>query len=154
MSGSEPRFETTCSPAEADVATVRTALRAFNRLKAGKFPEQQLAVFARDRDDRIVGGATGEVTWGWLFVSMLWVHGDWRGRGIGARLLQDIEHAADRYEVTGYHLGTTSFQALEFYRRCGYALWGELPDYPPGHVNYSLFKHAVGHDRRATDGLD
>ena len=138
----ELQYETTNSPVEADIATVRTALRAFNRLQVGEFPEQSLAVFARDDRDEIVGGATGEVSWGWLYVSLLWVHGDWRGRGVGTRLMQEIENAADRYEVTGYHLGTTSFQALDFYQRCGYALWGELPGFPPGHVNYSLYKRA------------
>jgi len=134
------KYEPTESPADDDVAFVRTQLRAYNRSQADEQPQQKLAVFARDDDDNIVGGATGEVTWGWLYVDLLWVHEEYRGHDVGSELLEQIENMARQYNVVGFHLGTTDFQALDFYLKCGYEVWGQLPDFPPGHTNYSLRK--------------
>lgn len=145
------RYEETLTPESDDVATVREALRSYNRQHAGDHPRQELAVFARDASGAIVGGATGETHWGWLHVELLWVDDDHRGEGLGAQLLSRIENLADTFGVIGYRLGTTSFQALAFYRRCGYEVWGELPDMPPGHTNYSLRKNAAGRPRADRD---
>ncbi|MBT8136370.1 MAG: GNAT family N-acetyltransferase [Gammaproteobacteria bacterium] len=136
------KYDRTENPADEDVAWVRKNLVAFNRSQAPEQPQQKIAVYARDEQGTIIGGATGEVTWGWLYVEMLWVHEDYRGSGIGSRLLDDIEQLARKYNVVGFHLGTTDFQALDFYLRCGYEVWGQLPDFPPGHTNYSLRKKA------------
>lgn len=134
------RYETTVDPAEDDVAWIRENLVAYNRSQAGEQPQRKVAVYARDERGTIVGGATGEVTWGWLYVEMLWVHEEYRGNGIGTRLMTDIEQLARKYNVVGFHLGTTDFQALDFYLKSGYEVWGQLPDFPPGHTNYSLRK--------------
>lgn len=135
-------YEQTTEPAIADIAAVRSALQAFNITQAGEFPRQPLAVFARDGIGTIVGGAVGELHWGWLYIDLLWVDELRRRQGIGRTLLQRIESMADDYNVTGYHLGTTSFQGLAFYERCGYRVWGTLKDFPPGHTNYSLARRA------------
>ena len=34
----------------------------------------------------------------------------------------------------------TSFQALPFYQKYGYQVWGQLDDFPPGHTHYYLRK--------------
>ena len=135
------KYESSESPADDDVAYLRKHLRAYNRAQAGdELPHQHIAVYARDESETIVGGATGEVTWGWLYVEMLWVHEDHRNHGVGSLLMTKIEDLAREYNVVGFHLGTTSFQALDFYLKCGYEVWGQLPDFPPGHINYSLRK--------------
>jgi hypothetical protein len=38
------------------------------------------------------------------------------------------------------HLDTYDFQALGFYKKLGYGVFGELDDYPPGHTRYFLTK--------------
>jgi hypothetical protein len=38
------------------------------------------------------------------------------------------------------HLDTFSFQAPGFYHKHGYRVFGELPDFPPGHRRYYLTK--------------
>ena len=45
--------------------------------------------------------------------------------------LRGCEHA---------HLDTFSFQALPFYERLGYSVFGRLEDYPPGHTKIFLQK--------------
>lgn len=134
------KYHSTESPADNDVAFVRKKLRAYNRSKAELQPQRDLAVFARDEDGKMVGGATGEVNWGWLYVDMLWVDEKHRGKSVGSRLLREIEDLSKPYNVVGFHLGTTDFQALDFYLKNGYEVWGQLTDFPPGHTNYSLRK--------------
>ena len=139
------KFEATDSPPDEDVAFVRTKLRQYNRSRADAQPRHNLAVFARDDAMTIVGGATGEVNWGWLYVDLLWVDTTHRGLGVGGTLLAQIEDMARQYNVVGFHLGTTDFQALDFYLKAGYEVWGQLADFPPGHTNYSLRK--LSHDQ-------
>lgn len=38
------------------------------------------------------------------------------------------------------YLDTFSFQALDFYRKYGYEIFGELQDFPVGHQRYYLVK--------------
>ena len=92
-----------------------------------------LAVFLRDPDARVVGGAYGRVNWTWLHVSLLWVSPERRGGGLGTRLLAAIEEAAAERGCRQAHLDTFSYQAPDFYRRRGYEVFAELDDYPPGY---------------------
>ncbi|NND58682.1 MAG: GNAT family N-acetyltransferase [Gammaproteobacteria bacterium] len=136
------RYQQTVDPAAADIEFVRQRLRSFNRQHTREHPSQSMAVLVRDGEDNIIGGAIGEVAWGWLYTDLLWVDEQWRGQQIGRELLRRIERMADDYDVVGYHLSTTSFQALDFYRRCGYEVWGQLDNYPPGFTNYALARRA------------
>ncbi len=58
----------------------------------------------------------------------------------GSRLLGAMEQYAQSKGITHYHLETTRFQALPFYQKQGYAVFGQLPDRPPGHISYFLKK--------------
>jgi hypothetical protein len=51
-----------------------------------------------------------------------------------------MEQCAQGKGITNYHLETTSFQALPFYQKQGYEVFGQLPDMPPGHISYFLKK--------------
>jgi hypothetical protein len=37
-------------------------------------------------------------------------------------------------------LDTYSFQARPFYEKLGYRVFGQLPDHPPGHTRFFMFK--------------
>ena len=119
---------------------MRDRLREYNTSRAGSFTRHPVAVFARIDDDDFIGAISGEVFWGWLYIDLLWVHEDWRKQGVGSELMRHIEERGDDFDVIGYHLGTTSFQALDFYRKCGYEVWGQLENFPPGFRSYSLYK--------------
>jgi 8-oxo-dGTP pyrophosphatase MutT (NUDIX family) len=76
---------------------------------------------------------------GWLFVADLWVHADFRRRGIGSRLLAEAERRAAERGCHSAMLDTFSFQGPAFYPRFGYRLYGAL-DYPPDHRRFFLWK--------------
>jgi GNAT superfamily N-acetyltransferase len=123
-----------------DLRLVGEGLTAYNNQHAPEFNWQRLAVFLRDREGKLVGGLTGGTYWGWLYVEDLWVPDCVRRQGWGTRLLQAAEQAARRRGCRHVHLDTMSFQALPFYQKQGYTVFGILEDLPEGHRRYYLRK--------------
>jgi len=97
-------------------------------------------VFLKSAQGDWVGGCVG-VTWaGWLHVRFLWVTERMRGQGLGARLLDAAERHAATCGATAATLETHNPAALRFYQARGYAIFGTLADFPPGHSKYFLRK--------------
>jgi GNAT superfamily N-acetyltransferase len=129
------------APHADDLRTVRERLEQWNVVVTGRADWWETAVFLRDDDGTLRGGALGAVWASWLHVSILWVDEPLRGAGWGRRLLEALEADARQRGVGHVHLDTFSFQAgPHFYRRLGYEVFGELPDHPPGHTHYFLVK--------------
>lgn len=92
------------------------------------------------RDGELVGGLIGNTNWNWLFVKQLWVAESFRRRGIGRRLMIAAEREARQRGCMHAHCDTFDFQALPFYRKLGYSVFGQLEDYPAGHTRFFLQK--------------
>ena len=75
-----------------------------------------------------------------MYVDILWVHEDHRGKGIGSMLLAEAEKEAKARGCHHVHLDTMSWQAPEFYKKHGYTVIGILPDIPEGNQKYLLMK--------------
>ncbi|MEU0003231.1 GNAT family N-acetyltransferase [Streptomyces sp. NPDC006314] len=103
--------------------------------------EVPLHVWALDAAGDLAGGLVGHTWTTWLHVIYLWVDAGHRGTGLGSRLLARAEHIArtDR-GCTASRLETWDFQAPEFYTRHGYEVVCTIPDYPPGHTEFTLAK--------------
>jgi GNAT superfamily N-acetyltransferase len=99
-----------------------------------------LAVFARDSDNRLVGGISALVNWNWLQIALVWISPEQRRTGLGSLLLSRIESAGKQRGCTNAHLDTFSYQARPFYERHGYELFATLDDYPTGHRRFYLRK--------------
>ena len=127
-------------PQAEDIEAVRRGLTAYNEKYTGDTPRQAIGCFARDESGRIVAGAHGTITWGWLYTERLWVDEPLRGLGVGAEVLARLERVALAQGVHRFHVGTTSFQALDFYLKQGYEVFAQLEDHPPGHTDYQLKK--------------
>ncbi len=115
-------------------------LEEYNLRFAPPVGYRPLNIFLRDAEGRLLGGLLGETAWEWLHVSILWIDEAARGQGYGSRLLAEAEAEALRRGCHHVHLDTMSFQALPFYERLGYTLWGTLPDHPTGHQRHFLRK--------------
>jgi len=57
--------------------------------------------------------------------------------------LAKAEELAIQKGCRNAHLETNDFQSLEFYKRRGYMVFGELEDLPEGHTKYYLRKQLV-----------
>jgi GNAT superfamily N-acetyltransferase len=131
-------------PSAEDAIYVRGKLSEYNREHVGAQPEhRELCVFLRDRQGAIFAGLLGDTYWGWLHVGILWVDKSVRGQGYGSRLLEEAERQALARGCHHAHLDTMSFQALPFYQKRGYTVWGELTDMPHGHRRHFLQKALI-----------
>lgn len=119
------------NPAPADLDVIERALVEHNeaRSEPRNYP---LTVFLRTPEGQIVGGLRGVTVWGWLFVSQLWVAEHLRDRDYGTKLLAAAEHEARARGCRAAYVDTFSFLALDFYRKVGYTVFGQLEDFPRG----------------------
>lgn len=90
-----------------------------------------------------MGGILGEIKWGWLYIEGLWVSDTVRSKGLGTALLKKLESYAFNKGIVNFRLETTSFQALNFYQKNDYIVFGQLPDMPPTHTSYFLKKQTT-----------
>ncbi len=131
-------------PDAADEAAVLDGLRSYNTEAAGPGGHQAMALLLRDGTGRAIGGLTGRIGYGWLFVQLLHVPAELRGQGHGRALMQQAEAFAQARQLTGVWLDTFSFQARPFYEKLGYTVFGTLHDHPVGGARYFLSKRLDG----------
>lgn len=97
------------NPHPADCHVISQGIDEYNRQHAGDPDHQELAVFVRDAERKILGGLLGDTYYGWLTISLLWIDAAWRGQGYGRALLHAAEAEALRLGCTHAHLDTLSF---------------------------------------------
>ena len=128
------------NPATADTDVILQGLRAFNEAHVGPTVRASLAVLVRDGDGRVLGGLTAQVKFGWVHVDWLWLPDELRGRGVGSAVMDAVEAEARHRGCVGAHVETTDYQALPFYEKRGYVVFGVLEGYPVGSKSYYLRK--------------
>jgi len=130
------------APSRENRKVLERAIDDFNaRTVPGR--DQRFAILLRDGDGTLVGGLDGLIGWEWLFFDNLWVHDALKGQGYGRDLLARAERRA--LECGCHSAWLDTFQALGFYQKCGYSVFGALPDYPAGQTRYFLSKRLVMH---------
>lgn len=141
MNRQPPRYSDHDDRGPAGAAeTVDRGLADFNDAAAPLHEVQSLSCYAHDDSGQVIGGAVGR-SWGACCeLQQLWVHEDWRRRGIGAALVRRFEaHAAGR-GCSRFYLETFNFQAPGLYRSLGYEEVLAADFYPHGIVRYTLHK--------------
>jgi GNAT superfamily N-acetyltransferase len=114
-------------------------LRAYNTRAVGPFEFKPLSVTLRDRG-AIVGGLVGETYLGWMFISLLWVADEFRGKGFGSKIMRAAEKEARKRGVRNVYVDSFSFQAPAFYEKQGFREFGRLEGFPAGHSRSWLTK--------------
>ncbi len=130
-------------PSPADLQTIEDGLNAYNDTQAEQAHWHGLALLLRDDQGHLVAGLDGSTYYGWLYVSNLWVAESLRGQGYGRELMLRAEQEAVRRGCRHAYLDTFDFQALGFYQKLGYEIFGTLPDFPAGHSRYFLNKRIL-----------
>lgn len=118
---------------------IEQGLIGFNASCGAAESYQDLVVLSHHGGD-LVGGLIGNTNWNWLFVKQLRVAESFRRRGIGRRLMIAAEREARLRGCAHAHCDTFDFQALPFYEKLGYRVFGQLEDYPAGHTRFFLHK--------------
>lgn len=115
-------------------------ISAFNAQQAGDDDGRNLCFVIRSAQGEICGGVIAATYWDWLYINLMWIREDLRGHGYGSRLLALAEEEGVKRGARHSHLDTFSFQALDFYRKYGYQVFGQLDNFPAGHTRYFLSK--------------
>lgn len=128
------------NPEEAAWGIIGRGVGTYNKRAVGGYDFQRLCFVLRAPDQEIVGGVIAETYWEWLYIDLLWVKEEFRGRGYGHRLLMLAEEEAIGRGVKHAYLDTFSFQAPKFYKARGYKVFGKLHEFPPGHQRFFMKK--------------
>lgn len=94
-----------------------------------------------DGSGNIIAGCMAELyCWNIAYIEVLWVDESYREKGLGTKLLEEIERISREENCSLIHLDTFDFQAKDFYRKNGYEVFGVLEDCPKGHCRYYMKK--------------
>jgi GNAT superfamily N-acetyltransferase len=136
---SKPQIELDEDPSVDDFRVILNGVREFNRQHTVNERPHPVAYFLRD-EGQIVGGVQGTFWGRSVHIDALWIHEQHRGGGYGSQLMGAIEEYAVAHGHPLVYLETTSFQALPFYQKLGYKVFGELPEISRGHTLFFLRK--------------
>ena len=115
-------------------------IHSYNIQQAGEDNGQSMCFVVQGLNDEVVGGVIAATHWNWLYVDLMWIKEEFRGLCYGKRLLELVEEKARELGAKNAYLDTFSFHALDFYKKYGYQVFGELKDFPVGHQRYYLTK--------------
>ena len=123
-----------------DIQFLDDRIYEYNVSRTGIGDGRLLVIILRDDHENIIAGLHGW-TWGECCeVKILWVHEEWRGHGLGSRLMAAAENEARARGAAQMVLSTHDFQAPDFYRRLGFEPVGHIDDYPMGFRSIFLRK--------------
>jgi len=128
-------------PEDEEFEALKSGLNNFNECVTGPVFNEKISSFVKNDSGVVVGGILAEINWGWMHIQGLWVDESIRNNGWGSKLIDNLERYALSKGIHNIRLETTTFQALEFYLKLEYSVFGELLDMPPGHTSYFLKKN-------------
>lgn len=128
--------------------SIEQSLRAYNS-QSSKYMTQEfgsinLGYRVSDENNKIVGGVYGYAicNQSWFSLDILWVDPDYRGKDIGTELIKNLERDIREIKTCEtIKVETWDFQAKDFYLKMGYKIVGEVPNCPPGTIDYILIKN-------------
>jgi len=137
-------IEITTKPNEADAKTISNGIVDFNNVKVPDLEpleaEVKFFVFAKNEDQKVIGGVRATCFWNTLHIELLWLSEECRGKGIGKQLIDSTENFAKEQNCEKVFVETTSWQAKPFYEKVGYIHIATINDRPKGHASHYLTK--------------
>lgn len=116
----------------------RFNLKHFPKDLGGRYEE--ISLFLKDDNGTVRGGILGEICWNWLEIHTFMIDEDIRKSGYGTKLLSELEKIALEKDCDFIKVDTLSFQALDFYKKNGYQIFGSLDNVGRNFKHYYLKK--------------
>ena len=105
----EHRLSIEQNPTERDRQFIDEALGDYNAAFLQDNSYDYFGLLVRDETNAIRAGLIGNCYAGWLFINLLWVHGDLRRRGVGSGLIAEAERRAIEFGCHSAYVDTFSF---------------------------------------------
>lgn len=137
------RLERINEPGHEFINALGNGLSAHAEQSLGRPGFHGAGIRASNSSGELIGGIQAWINWNWMQIYLVWIAENQRGRGLGSRMLIEIEAIGIERGCEYAHLDTFSFQAPTFYQRHGYEEFGVLEDYPPGQRRHYLRKKLV-----------
>lgn len=109
----------TNNPASADIEFLTQQI---NDATPGFGTAHPFAFFIRNDLGEMIAGCNGYVVFGAIYTDQLWVHPDYRGAGLGRKLMECVYDHGRKEGCTMATVSTMSFQAPEFYLKLGFTV--------------------------------
>jgi GNAT superfamily N-acetyltransferase len=91
---------------------------------------EDVAIGAYADDGQLVGGLLMNRRYDHVYISRLAVDPTYRGHRLGTQLVQAAEAWAREQQVLTMTLSTRDYQAVDFYLKCGFQIYGKVADLP------------------------
>jgi ribosomal protein S18 acetylase RimI-like enzyme len=101
---------------------------------------EEVCLYLKDEHGKVRGGILSEICWNWLEIHTFMIDEDIRKSGYGTKLLCELEKIALEKECDFIKVDTLSFQALDFYKKNGYQVFGTIDNVGRDHQHYHLKK--------------
>lgn len=104
-------------------------------------PSQDYAIMAYQKEN-LLGGISFQQVYDTVHVAALAVKLSYRNSSIGSSLMNEMEMFCLKKNIRMVTVSTLSYQALGFYQKLEYRIFGQIEDYPfQGTTKYYLLKH-------------
>ncbi|KAF1299491.1 hypothetical protein BAU15_02285 [Enterococcus sp. JM4C] len=108
----------------------------------------RFAKVAKDQNEKVIGGVIAYSSMYQIgYIDTLWVDDAYRYKGIGRKLLTEVEQELADFGCENCHLDTYDFQAPGFYRKMGYQEFGQLRHEKANVTEYFFSKKLIGEDQ-------
>jgi len=124
----------------ADTQSLLQRMSDFNKESSGGMDWLPVNIFLRDQEGKARGGLLGWTMWSCLYVDTLWVDLDLQGQGHGRQLMEAGEKVGRLRGCAIAAVDTFNFQALGFYEKLGYSVYGRLRGFARDLERYYLRK--------------
>ena len=91
-------------------------------LAKGLPPIRPFSIFIKDPKEQVLGGTSGTLFYGSLYVDSLWVDKTLRHQGWGKKLMYEAEKIGREHGALFVTLNTMDWEALPFYQKLGYSV--------------------------------
>lgn len=108
----------TLDPSIEDVDFLRCKL---NQTAEGFKTVYPFGFFIKDEAKQLKAGANGSIMYGAIYVDQLWVDADYRNRGLGRQLMEQVHALGQKESCSMATVCTMSFLGVQkFYEHLGY----------------------------------
>jgi ribosomal protein S18 acetylase RimI-like enzyme len=131
------------NPSPNDLRLLSEGICAEAHKKRGLNKGEAFCFFARDETAKLIGGITGWMFYGCLYIDELWIDEVYRSQGLGSTLMIKAEELASNKNCSFATVNTMDFEAKPFYEKLGYRVEFERKGYEKDSIFYFLRKELI-----------